>query len=87
MEIEIADWAPDLFKQTKLLGKVKVLLNGKMFIWMNVVAGKTRPFAKFPTFKAREDEYLSYIGWPENPKMEREISDAIIKKLQETNEI
>lgn len=87
MEIEVIDWLPDLFKQSNsIMGKVKVLLNKKMFIWLTVLRGKTKPFAKFPSFKHNE-VYQPYFGWVDNDKMERQISDTVIKKLLEENKI
>jgi len=87
MEIEVIDWLPDLFKQSNaVMGKVKVLLNKKMFVWMTVLRGKSKPFVKFPSFKHNE-VYQPLLGWVENDKMERQISDEVIKKLLERNEI
>lgn len=87
MEIEIADWCPDLFKQSdKVMGKVKVLLNKKMYIWMTVLKGKSKPFCKFPSIKSGE-QYIPVLGWIENDKMERTISDEVIKILLQRNDI
>lgn len=87
MEIEIADWCPDLFKQSdKVAGKVKVILNGKMYVWMTVIRGKSKPFCKFPSMKSNQ-EYIPVLGWVDNDKMERTISDEVIRKLKVRNEL
>lgn len=87
MEIEIADWCPDLFNQdSKVAGKVKVLLNKKMYIWMTILRGKSKPFGKFPSIKSGE-VYISAVGWPENDKMERTISDEVIRILKQRNDL
>jgi hypothetical protein len=85
MEIQVIDWLPDLFKQSDtVLGKVKVLLNKKMFVWMTVIKGKKSNFAKFPSFK-HKDVYQPVLGWIDKDEMEREISSEVIKQLVKEN--
>ena len=88
MEIEIAEWWPDIWKQNdKVVGKVRVMLNHKMFIWMAVLRSKNgKCFCKFPNIK-HQDKFIPAIGWPDNAKMERTISDTVIKKLEDSNNI
>lgn len=84
MEIEIDRWEPETFPNTKLIGRAKVLLNKKMFIWLNVIAGKNgNAFVTFPSFKNKEEKYTSYMGWPENDKMEKTIATEVLKILKE----
>lgn len=88
MEIEIADWCPDLFKQSdKVAGKVKVILNKKMFLWLTVLIGKNNNFfCKFPSIKSGE-LFIPALGWVEDDKMERKISDEVIRKLKNRNDL
>ncbi len=84
MEIEVERWEAETFPNTKLMGRVKVLLNKKMFVWLNVIAGKNgNAFVTFPSFKSKDEKYLSYMGWPENEKMEKMIATEVLKILKE----
>lgn len=87
MEIALETYTPPPFgSKPNCLGRVKVILNNRMFVWMNVVKGKGRPFCKFSSIKSGE-EYIPVMGWVEDDKMERKISDEVIRKLKERNEI
>lgn len=87
MEIKVIDWIPDRFNQNpKIIGKVKVLLGGRMFVWMTVLKGKQRPFVKFPSIKLN-DSFQPTIGWIEDDKKERKISDEVIAILKNRNDI
>ncbi len=87
MEIDISQWVPNQSTiPDKIVGKVKVLLNGKMYVWMTVLRGKSKPFCKFPSIKSNQ-EYIPVLGWVDNDKMERTISDEVIRKLELRNEL
>jgi hypothetical protein len=87
MDIKIDQWIPDTFKQNeKVVGHVRVLLNEKLYIWMTVLRGKSKCFCKFPSTKIQEG-FVAAIGWTENEKMERTISDHVISKLEAANEL
>lgn len=87
MEIDIDIYTPAPFgSNANSLGRVKVILNKRMFLWMNIVKGKNRPFCKFQSIKFGE-LYIPAMGWLEDDKMERKISDEVIRKLKEMNEI
>jgi len=87
MDIEIITWNKETFPTDRpVLGKVKVLLGGKMSLWLTVLKGKHKPFCKFPSIKIG-DGYVPAIEWPERTTMERTISDYVITKLIDRNEL
>lgn len=87
MEIDVDLYAPPPFgSHEKNLGRVKVILNKKMFIWLNVLKGKSCPFCKFQSIKLGE-EYIPSMGWVEDDKMERKISDEVVRKLKDRGDL
>lgn len=94
MEIEVDKWEPStalnpetMGKNGNVLGKAKVVLGKKFFVWMTVFRGKYgKAFCKFPSFKIHKDEYEPLIGWMDGDK-ERAISDHVVNILKEKHVI
>ena len=84
MEIDVDKWIEETFPTGKMIGRARVVFNGKMFVWMNVCrTEKGHLFARFPSFKEADNTYSSYIGWMDKPELEKQIGTQVVKILKE----
>lgn len=82
MKITIEKFEPnfDSASKDKILGRVKVVLGEKMFIWLTVIQGKNGSFVKFPSIMINK-EFTAAIGWI-GQNMEARIREAIMEELE-----
>ena len=84
MDIEVESWDPETFPNSKLMGRAKVILNKKMYLWLDIIAGKNgHAFCTFPSFKNKQEKYTVRLGWIDNDTIQKDIQFQVLKILKE----
>lgn len=92
MEIEILRWEPTSYLESSTasdntIGRVKLCLNKKFFVWMIILRSKKGfAFAKLPSIKIG-NVWESAIGWPDDPEKEKWLSKQVINILKERKDL